>query len=145
DGGKRYLATLALLAMLLIIFMAQGFTNGIFEEFVNKAIDGGFGRILGLFREWARMSILLPFLIAIVLSVCISALGGNEKRIFLLLLLAALEANLISSPSWVYMNSLYNSSRLPDDYYKVGDGMTDKTMLFIERPIFEHNFHISVY
>lgn len=114
DQKKFWLYVLSFLSILLLLFVAQGTNNSIVSYFVKIVSDNGKDGLFSLFREWARVSILIPIFLVIIFLL-------SKKNNLLVLVLVL---NVLSSPGWHYINENYSAVKTPDQYYQLKEEIT---------------------
>ena len=115
DKGKRLLASLSVLAVLFFIFMAQGTNNRILGGVIGWVMENGLTQIIALFREWGRISIMIPLFLSVVLLSCVSALEGRQAGAAACALLILLSVNIVRSPSNAYLQELFAAKYQHED------------------------------
>lgn len=127
-NDERTAALLALLGMLAVIFVAQGSKNGVLAPALLEIAKTDLTILLRPFREWARVSLLIPALLITILAPCMNdkALRLPLLGVFLLLLIA----NLSTSPSWLYLSSIHAATYGVSDFSPIREtvGVDTKTL-----------------
>jgi hypothetical protein len=112
---------LALAFVLAVMFIAQGVKNGILAPALREIADSFFSAVLRPFREWARVSILIPPLIAVILASCLNDRG---IRLPLIACFSALViANIAVSPSWAYLSDVHAATFGIDDFQHLKEAL----------------------
>jgi hypothetical protein len=125
---ERIVSILALAGLLAIIFIAQGAKNSILAPALLAIAKSDFSVVLRPFREWARICILIPPIIAIILASC---MNDRAFRLPIIACFSALVlANIAFSPSWSYMSNVHAATYGIDDFQYLKDhvGIDSKTI-----------------
>lgn len=120
EEKKLSLILLACIAALMLV--ARGDNSRIMDSVIRISWDLGVKNLLGPFREWARIGIIIPSLIIGVLTMSISALKGSSKKASLAFFALLMGLNLIVSPAWIYIHDRY----APIDYGDVFDDLKER-------------------
>jgi hypothetical protein len=111
----KALMVLCLLGMTAAIFVAQGTNNPLLTPILEWASGQGLSFLIGPFREWARIALLLPALLCLICSIGAGAMGPRTR--FLLVILGlAVAAGIVLSPAREYLNDVYSPAHPPPDY-----------------------------
>ncbi len=109
------LMALSFAAIVILLILVQGTNVSAISFFVDKISDAGLEQMFALFREWARLSILIPLLLMITLLLA--------KR-YDYLVAAIIIINLAVSPSWIYLNENFNAVHTPQQYLDLKEKIT---------------------
>ncbi len=118
-GKDRIILILTLLLSLIIMGVAQGPHNYFLLQLLHILGEHGMLNLVGPFREWARISILLPILYILAMAIGFSGLTKKEKNIVVLLLNIFIYMNVIFSPSLTYITKIYAPVYVPEEYYEL--------------------------
>jgi hypothetical protein len=124
-GKDRILLILTLLLSLLIMVVAQGPRNDFLLWLIHILGEHGLLNLLGPFREWARISLLLPILYILAMTIGFSGLTNKEKNIVILLLNIFIYMNIIFSPSLTYITKVFAPVYVPKEYYELSKAIDD--------------------
>jgi len=106
-------------AILLSMLIAQGMNNSILAQLTDAALDLGLQNIIGPFREWARMSIMIPVFMVALLSFSIPNIKRQEATV------AALGAivliNIATGPSLGYVKAAYSPLHIGDAFTELAE------------------------
>jgi hypothetical protein len=116
--GQKTLSLLCAFWMMGCMFVAQGNQNQVLKWISDNMIDAGLGLLLGPFREWARISLLIPLMMVIILSIGLSRIRWRMAAFCILAALIA--ANNIFSPSWDYLEDIHGAVRMGDEFSLLG-------------------------
>ncbi|MFA5091321.1 MAG: hypothetical protein WC483_01640, partial [Candidatus Paceibacterota bacterium] len=109
-AGERHVTILALAGMLAVIFVAQGANNQVLAPALDAIAKSDFSFLLRPLREWARISLLLPPLMAVILAACM-----NDRKWGLPVLagfFALVAVNIAVSPAWPYLNDVHSATNV---------------------------------
>ncbi len=113
--------------ILALMFIAQGGNNALLQPVLKTIAQSDFSFLLRPFREWARISIMIPPLIVLTALICFRGLGGYAVLAFVAL--AAL--NVAFSPSWDYLMDVHAPMHIGSDMQQLKDAMgTEGKMLW---------------
>ena len=116
---EKILGILCLLSVFAVVFMAQGTNNSVLSDIIYSIADMGYSQLLGPFREWSRISLMIPVFIATAML-----LGAKEKKhgkLLLGLFAIVLAANTISTPAWKYIDDRYAAVYMTGDFDQIYD------------------------
>ncbi|MFN7990610.1 MAG: hypothetical protein U0R44_00475 [Candidatus Micrarchaeia archaeon] len=131
---ERILGLLSLLAVLGSMFIAQGTNNQVLKDSLDIMIKASLDRVLGVFREWARMSIMIPVFASTMVALSVPALDKRGGTLVLCALIALGAVNYASSPAWTYMHQLYGATPLEGKYDYFINTFTDEyKILWLEK------------
>lgn len=123
------LAAIAMAAVLAILFAAQGTNNRILGFLVDGIGEMGLIQIFAPFREWARLSILIPVFLSIIFIV-----AANKRKKLCIAFAALLLINLAATPAWSYINKSYSAIETPEQYLIMKDTITGNSKTIIVWP-----------
>ncbi len=109
-ADERHITILALAGMLAVIFVAQGANNHLLAPALEAIAKSDFSFLLRPLREWARISLLLPPLMAIILAACM-----NDRKWGLPVLagfFALVAVNIAVSPAWPYLYEVHSATHV---------------------------------
>jgi len=131
ERGLKALITISALWMMGCMFVAQGTQNQIVKWATDAIIDAGLGLLLGPFREWARISLLIPLFMVIILSIGLPRIKWRFAAVCTLAALIA--ANVIFSPSWAYLEDVHGAVRMGDEFSRLGTMLPkDSKVLWVD-------------
>lgn len=116
DNGQKTLSLISISAILIFAFIAQGMNNQILAYFINAISDRGLDVLIGPFREWARICIMIPVFLIALFSISIEASKRSLSTIFALALGMMIMINILFSPSWYYLSQRYAPVSVGDTY-----------------------------
>lgn len=108
---RFWLMAVAMVAVLAVLFAAQGTKNQMVGFLVDAIGEIGLIQILAPFREWARISIVIPAFLSIVFIT-----ASNKRKPFYIVFAILLLLNLATSPAWSYINKSYSAIETPEQY-----------------------------
>ena len=114
----KVMALVFLGAILVSMFIAQGMNNSILQYIVGIISDAGLRDIIGPFREWARMSIMIPVFMVALLSFSLPSL--KKAKVAVIVLGAIIAVNLVTDYSDFHFNR-YMPLHIGDTYDKLAD------------------------
>jgi hypothetical protein len=102
-AGRREKAIMliSLACILGTMFIAQGDNNALVTQGAKMLIDAGFSIVVGPFREWARISLLIPVFMAAILSAGVGRLPKSAAVASAIALIMFI--NMAVSPGWAFM------------------------------------------
>lgn len=112
--GHKAVSLLSASLMMACMFVAQGNQNQIMKWASDVAVDAGLGLLLAPFREWARVCLLIPLLLAILFAICIPRMRWRRAAVCALAVLVAF--NLAMSPSWEYLEKIHGAVAMGDEF-----------------------------
>jgi len=116
EKKTRLLIHLAYAYILLVAFVAQGTNNPLIATTLEHMGKLGVLDLAGPFREWARISILAPPLLIIIIAAGIASTErGKDLLLTLFSLLTAV--NIASSPLFAYIYQVWAPAHVPSEYY----------------------------
>jgi len=134
-GVERKRKALVILSMVLVVglvFFIQGANNPILLNIIHFFGQLGYIDIFAPFREWGRLSILIPIFLVVMLTICLASLRGRKGSILALFFLALVSSNVVSSPSLVYINEVYSPTYVPLEYYNLSEKISlDHKVLWV--------------
>jgi hypothetical protein len=134
-GAERERKTLVLFSLVFVIgliFFIQGTNNPLLLNIIHLLGRLGYIDIFAPFREWGRLSILIPIFFIITLIVGLASLRGRKGLILTIFLSALIILNVASSPSLVYINEIYSPVNIPPEYYRLKEEISvDHKVLWI--------------
>jgi len=140
-GKDRIILILTLLLSLIIMVVAQGQRNDFILWLLHILGEHGLLNLLGPFREWARISILLPTLYILAMTIGFSGLTNKEKNAIVLLLNIFIYMNVIFSPSLTYITKVYAPVYVPEEYYELSRAIDDIHKTLWIYPTNAYNIH----
>jgi len=124
-GKDRILLILTLLLSLIIMGVAQGSHNNFLLLLLHILGEHGLLNLLGPFREWARISLLLPILYILAMTIGFSGLTNRGKNIVILLLNIFIYINILFSSSLTYITKVFAPVYVPKEYYELSKAIDD--------------------
>ncbi|WP_287197728.1 hypothetical protein [Thermococcus sp.] len=119
----QFIILLSLTFILGLIFFVQGTNNKFLLAIINIFKNKGYLQIFAPFREWGKLSILIPSFIILVLIVGISQMFNTQKAWAIMLLVMLVGINVFESPSLMYLNEVYSPTVVPEEYYTLGSNI----------------------
>lgn len=121
----KILLLLSLIFILIIIFIAQGTNNIFLFKLILFLADHNLfsSTLLGPFREWARISLLIPSFMSLIWIIGLSRTYGKFKPILIGFLTIIIIINIITSPSIIYLRDVYSPTFLPKEYYDLASNV----------------------
>jgi hypothetical protein len=130
---QKAVSLISMGAILVSIFIAQGMNNPILGYFVDAVSDSGLGVLIGPFREWARISIMIPVFMLVIISVSIRA-SDKPLQAFIALGIVVV-ANIAVSPSWNLLGQKYAPVSIDDTYYRLASVVpSDARIVWMDDP-----------
>jgi hypothetical protein len=117
ERSSQALSLLCLGATLALIFFAQGMKNFMIPPLVDMLDEADKLQFLAPFREWARLSIMLPLLMSVILVTGTQKL--KHKKAVIGIAGVLLIINFAAGPAPHYLNDLFSPVHFPDYYYEV--------------------------
>lgn len=117
DG--KALTLLSMGGIAALAFVAQGMTNSLIPPIVGIISDNLGLQALGSFREWARLSILIPVLICVLFAA--SAQRSGHRKPIIAALTVLIVAHIAMGPVPRLLNELFSPVHFPEPYYEVDD------------------------
>lgn len=111
---QKALCLMCAIMIAACMFVAQGDNNQIVKWFSGRIVDAGMGLILAPFREWARISLLIPPMAIVLLGLCIMAV--KQRGMLMLILASLVAANIFFSPSWEYLQRIHGAVGIGNEY-----------------------------
>ncbi|MCX6773704.1 MAG: hypothetical protein NTY68_01750 [Candidatus Micrarchaeota archaeon] len=135
DKEQKILSIISMAAILVVIFIAQGMNNQILAYFVNAMSDNGLDAIIGPFREWARICLMIPVFLVILFSISINASKKSISSIFAVALCTVIIINTLFSPSWYTLSQRYAPVSVGDTYSRLESLVpSDSRVVWIDDP-----------
>jgi len=116
ERKTRLIIHLAYAFILLVAFVAQGTNNHLITTSLERLGKLGMLDLVGPFREWARISVIVPSLLTIIVAVSIASIKRG-KDILLALFSLLTMVNIVSSPSFIYIYQVWAPAHVPSEYY----------------------------
>ena len=121
----KFFVMFSLIFIGLIAFIAQGTNNSLLDLILNFLITHRMLEIVAPLREWARISILAPILMLIILVTIYSVLKQKLDITISVILITLIHINLFFSPSLAYLNEIFTPTYVPPEYYTLANEVSD--------------------
>jgi hypothetical protein len=118
DERARWLATLSIAVILCSLLIAQGMNDPIIRAASSSLQSYGLLWAMALFREWARICVMIPVFMATVFALAASAARGRTRAIAVLAMLSLVIMNIASSPAGEQLRR-FAAVQVPADYYNL--------------------------
>ena len=143
---RRWLVVLSILAILSVLFIAQGMNNPVFGAILDAMNSHGLLQLMAPFREWARLSIMIPVFLCVLALVALESLPLDWRGPAIAALLMLVAINISTSPSWDYLHKVESAIPVPKEYNALGEEVSqlDKNVV-IEPMSYAEAFGNPVY
>jgi len=121
ERGRKTLILFSSAFVIGLIFFIQGTNNLLLLNLINLLGRLGYIDVFAPFREWGRLSIVIPIFLIIMLTISLASLRGKRGHIVTLFLLALVALNIATSPSLIYINEVYSPVNIPLEYYSLSE------------------------
>ena len=136
-NNKNYIKFINILSILFIlglIFIAQGTNNSLFSRILHLIGKSNLIQLTATFREWGRISILIPMLLSLILITSFTQLQKKLKFIFFLILILLIGINILTSPILTYLDKIYSPVYVPSEYYELNENIQPKDKILWVNP-----------
>lgn len=127
---QRRLSIILMLAVVAVMVVARGKNSDIMREFINFMVGIGKNQLLGPFREWARIGIIIPVFMITIFSLGVSLMKSRAKNLVVISLGILLLLNLAASPIWIYLHEKYAPLYYDDAFDKLAEGIGKEGKVF---------------
>lgn len=121
DMGRRALAIPLLLCILALMLFARGANSDILGDMLDAMAGAGFSTILGPFREWARIGLVMPSMLLCLFALSLPKIDKPVRNILMGLFAFFVIVNMVFSPAWIYLQELYAAVYIQEDFAQLRD------------------------
>jgi len=133
---EKQLSLISMIGIFAMIFLARGYNNQILSDMLDIVADLGLAQLLGPMREWARVSIIIPTFLIIVIALGLNKIQRPKKQILIGGFLSMLIVNILVSPGVVYLGDNYAALYFEENWDLIDEiPKEEKVLLYLQEDI----------
>ncbi len=133
---EKQLSVIFMMGIFAVIFLARGHHNEILSYIMDIIAGIGLAQLLGPMREWARISILIPAFLIVIITIGLNKIQRPKKQILIGGFIVMLLVNILLSPGTVYLRENYAAAYLDENWKMIEDiPKENKAVLYLGRDL----------
>ncbi len=131
DRDQRLLLILSILSIVAVVFVAQGTNEPLLQSLLGWIEKAGLSQLVGPFREWERICIIIPIFMSLIIFIGVSAIDPKFRLAASAVLLLLVAVNSMSPIVWSYLGNVYSAVSIPSEEITIMNNVsnTEKSLV----------------